>query len=255
MWSESQVTVQWTANTRRRVSQVESAIESAWQAALARPGVHLFDGPMCRLESWTVYQNKLCLHISESSYKLFLGTNMAHPEFAAEFGPEVMANPVGVSPALRTADQQLLLGRRNASLAYYPGRVHPFAGSMEPSDAGPFATARRELGEELSLHPEEIADLKCTGIAQDQSLLQPELIFAARTILTRAQIESRLDKVEHDAIWSIPATTDAIQAAVTQDKFLTPVAIAALVYWGRMNWGPEELGQDWQIDAPHDVIF
>ena len=28
-------------------------IEEAWQTASARPGVKLFDGPMCRLESWS----------------------------------------------------------------------------------------------------------------------------------------------------------------------------------------------------------
>ena len=27
-----------------------------------------------------------------------------------------------------------MLGRRNASVAYYPGRVHPFSGSLEPQE-------------------------------------------------------------------------------------------------------------------------
>ena len=31
-------------------AQVEQQIERAWRAAMARPGIQLFDGPMCRLE-------------------------------------------------------------------------------------------------------------------------------------------------------------------------------------------------------------
>ena len=85
---------------------------------------------MCRLERWTVSPDgsRLRLSLSETSYKPFYGTNMSHPELADRFGADVMANPVGVSPALETADGYLLLGRRNSAVAYYPGRLHPFAG-------------------------------------------------------------------------------------------------------------------------------
>ena len=150
-WSSSQVSISWIPNSRRIIPEVETAIDAAWANALARPGVHLFDGPMCRVESWAATDDRLCLTLSKSTYKSFLGTNMANPKFADDFGPEVMANPLGVSPALVTADRQLLLGRRNASVAYYPNRVHPFAGSMEPADADPFASIYREMQEELSL--------------------------------------------------------------------------------------------------------
>jgi 8-oxo-dGTP pyrophosphatase MutT (NUDIX family) len=239
-WTPSQVRITWSLNTRQIITKVESAIETAWQTALARPGVHLFDGPMCRLESWTATDDQLNLTLSKSNYKTFLGTNMAHPEFADQFGPQVMANPLGVSPALRTSDGYILLGRRNASVAYYPGRVHPFAGSMEPTDADPFAAIFRELHEELSLGENEIRDIRCTGIAQDQSLRQPELIFAAASGRSRAQIEASLDPVEHHAMWSMPASANAIANATVNDQTLTPVAVAALVLWGRI-----EFGQNW----------
>ena len=45
---------------------------------------------------------------------------------------DCLANPVGVSPALLSADNFLIMGRRNASVAYYPNRIHPFAGALEP---------------------------------------------------------------------------------------------------------------------------
>ena len=36
--------------------------------------------------------------------------------------------------SLLTRDGWLLYGRRNATVAYYPNRVHPFAGTLEPGD-------------------------------------------------------------------------------------------------------------------------
>jgi 8-oxo-dGTP pyrophosphatase MutT (NUDIX family) len=239
-WSRSQVTVHRTPSARRIVPQVESAIDTAWASALSRPGVHLFDGPQCRLESWTADATRLQLALSPSTYKIFLGTNMANPQFTAQFGPEVMANPLGVSPALMTADHHLLLGCRSAAVAYHPNRVHPFAGCMEPDDADPFETVLRELKEELSIAPEEITQLHCIGLAEDLQLHQPELVFSAITNQTKSQIQSRLDLLEHRSIWSIPAETDAVETAVSLDNRLTPIAAASLLLWGRLN-----AGQDW----------
>jgi 8-oxo-dGTP pyrophosphatase MutT (NUDIX family) len=162
---------------------------------------------------------------------------MSHPEFADEFGPDVMANPVGVSPALQTSDGFLMLGQRNVSMAYYPGRIHPFAGCMEPSDADIFTAVRRELAEELSFTPQDIADIQLTGIVEDTNLRQPELIFSVTSILTRQQIEARLDRVEHLGIWAIPATAENVKSTIFKNDQLTPVAIAALLLWGRIHFG------------------
>ncbi len=237
-WSPGCVNSSAVPSSRLLIPEVEAAIEAAWTHALSRPGVYLFDGPMCRLESWQADADRLCLHLSPTSYKIFLGTNMRHPEFADRFGPRVMANPVGVSTALFTADGYLLLGRRNASLAYYPNRVHPFAGSMEPKDADVFATVRRELAEELSFSDGDIAGIRFTGIAEDISLRQPEAILAVESKRSRAEIESRLDRAEHHSIWSTHATEQGIAAAVANPE-LTPIAIAALLLWGRPRLGRE----------------
>ncbi|HSI33267.1 MAG: NUDIX domain-containing protein [Phycisphaerae bacterium] len=239
-WSEGCLRAAWVADGRRRVPEVEALIDAAWARATARPGVHLFDGPMCRLERWRATAEELRLELSRTTYKAFLGTNLAHPELADRYGRDVLANPVGVSPALVTADGWLMMGRRNDSVAYYPRRVHPFAGALDPTDAGPFAAVRRELREELSLADDEVTGIRCTGIAEDKSIRQPELIFAARTTVTRAEIERRLDATEHHGAWSAPATAGGVAAALVSAEAFTPVAVAALVLWGRV-----ELGEGW----------
>jgi 8-oxo-dGTP pyrophosphatase MutT (NUDIX family) len=236
---------------RRSVPEVEALIESAWRAAVARPGVKLFDGKMCRLESWRASPDLLELTLSETSYKPFLGTNLTRPDLADRHGPEILANPVGVSPALITVDGYLMMGRRNASVAYYPNRIHPFAGAMDPGDLDPFAAIRRELREELALADADLVDdgIRCTGIAEDLSIRQPELIFTARTIRTRQDIESRLDDSEHHSTWSVPATHAGIESALASSDRFTSVAVAAILLFGRI-----EVGSEWFARASARLV-
>jgi hypothetical protein len=240
-WPIGQVQTNWTASTRRLLPEVESAIELAWQQALAVPAALLFDGPMCRMENFDAQPDRLQLTISPCTYKSFFGTNMTNPQFAQQFGADVMANPIGLSTALRSSDGSLLLGRRNQNVAYYPGKIHPFAGTLEPHDADVFAALRRELREELSLAPADLTDLRCLGIVADNRLKQPELIFAVDSNLSRSEIVSQLDTTEHRSAYSIPATADGIDSALAADgDQMTPVAVASLLLWGRLR-----LGVDW----------
>jgi 8-oxo-dGTP pyrophosphatase MutT (NUDIX family) len=238
-WGPGAVVARRAPGTRPLVRTVEELIDQAWSRALARPGVQLFDGPMCRLESASASPRRLRLDLSRTTYKAFLGTNLSHPELADRYGPAVLANPVGVSAALETADGFLLLGRRNASVAYYPNRVHPFAGALEPGDAGDvFAAVRRELREELSLSEPDVADVRCAGLVEDRALRQPELIFLARCRQTRESVEGKLDPVEHRGTWSVRAARDTIGQALSEPE-LTPVAVASLLLWGRARFGAE----------------
>ncbi|HET6250386.1 MAG TPA: NUDIX domain-containing protein [Tepidisphaeraceae bacterium] len=228
-WCRDQVNVSWVESSRKTIPPVDRLIEQSWTAAMARPGIKLFDGPMSRLESWHANPCELQLHLSQTSYKIFLGTNLTHPELAAEYGREVMANPVGLSAAIFSSDGYLLFGRRNSSVAYYPNRVHPFAGCLEPRDGEDvFAAIERELTEELGMSRADIDDIRCRGIVEDRELLQPELIFRVLSTRTRDEVERRVDEKEHVGSWAIEATPAAI-AAAKQDPELTPVAVGALM--------------------------
>src|SRR4051794_39453034 len=246
-WAPGDVRTRWVRPARVLPAEVRTVIDREWAEALARPGVNLFDGPMCRLESWHADAGggRLELVLGPTSYKHFLGTNMRRPDLADQFGPTVLANPVGVSAIVQTSDGYLLLGRRNASVAYYPSRIHPFAGSLEPVDSGadasggpdPFAAVLRELAEELSFSPADVADLRCTGLVEDTALRQPELIFRAATPRTRAAVEAQVARDEHHASVATEATEGGV-GRLLQDAALTPVAIAALLLWGRLALGP-----------------
>jgi 8-oxo-dGTP pyrophosphatase MutT (NUDIX family) len=249
-WTREQVHLAQAQPMRRIVPEVEDLIEQAWQQATSQPGVNLFDGPMCRLESWSAAPERLSLALSETSYKAFLGTNLHHPELADRYGREILANPFGVSPALQTADGWLMMGRRNGSVAYYPNRIHPFAGAVEPRDAlNVFDAVMRELKEELGFTSDDVADVRCTGIAEDRSIRQPELIFRVLSTRTKAEIEAGVDRTEHHASWSIPATAEALDEALKDTSPMTPVGVAALLLWGRGSFGVE-----WFEERMHQAI-
>jgi hypothetical protein len=244
-WRPGQILIEWVPSSwPGDIAPVNGQIERAWDAAKRRLGDKLFDGPMCRMESWSRddASGALRLRLSTTSYRIFLGTNLTNAHLADQYGVGVLARPVGVSPALVSADNWLMLGRRNASVAYYPNRVHPFAGALEPREnVTPFDEVRRELREELSLGGDDVSDIVCTGIVEDTILRHPEMIFAARSTLTRGRIEAQVDEEEHHDSFAVRATAEEVERAlVDSGEPFTPVARATILLFGRI-----EFGQDW----------
>lgn len=229
----------------------KALIEHAWNTAKASLGDKLFDGPMCRLESFRLLNDSLLLNLSLTSYKQFLGTNLTHAALADQLGQNSLASPLGLSSALTAADGTLLLGQRNNLVAYYPNRIHPFAGALEPHphNTDVFAEIQRELHEELALTPSAISDLQCLAIAEDRSLRQPELVFLVRSTLTQQQIQSQLDPTEHLQTFAVKPNPAAALHTLQHQPLLTPIAAATLLLWGR-----ETFGLDWFNAASTPLI-
>jgi hypothetical protein len=239
-WEHDQVTCAWAPSTFSPPIPVRAEIDRSWEMLARRPGVNLFDGPMCRLESSRADDASLSMLFSQTSYKCFCGTNMHNPQFAAQHGPAAMANPLGLSVALISRDGSLVLGRRNERVAYYPGRIHPFAGALEPSDAlDVFSAVERELSEEMALSPTDVTQLRCLGLAEDLSLLQPELIFYAQATKTLAELKQGLDHAEHEAMVAIDTTPETFDRELASAKLYTPIALATLLLCGHHLFGPD----------------
>jgi hypothetical protein len=226
-WKRGTISVQVVPSTRRIVPEVEAAIDEAWREGQERLGARLFDGPMCRIEGWSA-TDSLSLQLSLTSYRIFYGTNL-NPKVSDRFRSDVCANPVGISSGLQTQDDWLLFGKRNSTVAYYPDRVHPFAGALEEKDLSDvFGSVERELHEELRLSPADIVSICCIGIAEDQTIRHPELIFRTRVKLTRGQIEAQIHHDEHGGSVAIHVDPDAIEEALLHPGEFTPIAIATL---------------------------
>jgi 8-oxo-dGTP pyrophosphatase MutT (NUDIX family) len=165
---------------------------------------------------------------------------MHNPQFAAQYGEAAMANPLGMSVALISEDGFLAMGRRNERVAYYPGRIHPFAGALEPEDGlDVFGAVERELSEELGLSAAEIGEMKCLGMAEDRRLAHPELICHAEARQTLHELRRRVDEAEHDAIVAIEVKSDVFERELGSAKLYTPIALATILLCGRERFGKE----------------
>lgn len=223
-FDESHVRTAWTASTRAVVPEVERLIEESWQRATSRPGVRLFDGAVARCESISIDQHTLRISLSRTSYRIVVGTNFENPHLADAFGPQVLAYPLGVSAGLISSDGFLVLGRRNASVAYYPNRVHPFAGSLEVRESiNLFDDVRRELREELNFRERDIESIVCVGVVEDLRMRHPETVYLVRTPRTLVEVRATMDAEEHTALWH--ARLDRLGDAAG-DESLTPFAQA-----------------------------
>lgn len=222
-WRRGQLSTAIVPSTYDPHPTLAGLIQFAWDEGCSRPGVHLFDGPLCRFERLVANDQHLHLDVSHCRYKQFFGTNGSHPEWADQHGWNTLANAIGTSAALVSSDGWLIFGRRSHSLALYPGWAHPFGGILEPGDSiDLISEMQRELHEEIGLADSDISDLACIGLVRDPQLRQPELIYLARSLLTRHELESRLDPEEHSGCWSVRANGEAIALALRVED-LTPV--------------------------------
>jgi hypothetical protein len=240
-WPAERLHSTWEPSSLALPEALRRAVDDAWDRALARPGVNLFDGPLCRLERFGVDHLGLHLQLSPTSYRLFMGTNGLNPQWADQHGPQVMANAVGTSVVLRSADGHLVFGRRSQAVALYPGHAHPFGGTIEPAaDGSPpdlLGEMRRELQEEVGIADADLDDLRIIALLEDGRLRQPELVYIATCRLGADAIVARLDPQEHTACWLIADHQDAIDGILRGGGAITPVLAGALLTWGWRRFG------------------
>jgi hypothetical protein len=211
-----------------RDERLDEDLAGPWQREKQRLGGKLFDGAMCRYESHEIVDSRLVLRVSRTSYRVFVETNLFGPR---DLPTRCLCNPVGVSATLRCGDDVLLFGRRGDGVAYYPRRLHPFAGSLDwPDNAQPidvFAECRRELHEELSLTTMDVPTLAVVGLVEDVDLRHPEVVLHAETPLSSDEVAARLDAAEHAGVERVADEPAAVERASRDERF-TPVARASM---------------------------
>ncbi|HUU58785.1 MAG TPA: hypothetical protein VMZ50_04525, partial [Phycisphaerae bacterium] len=134
-YAPGQIILQWSDRVRSTNDQVDQLIEQTWKAETARTGSagqKLFNGKLCRLLQCTATKEKMTLTVGAVSYREFLGTNLRSAYIRYVYGPEVLADPLGVSAAVVAGDGFLVLGRRSRHVVCHPGRIHPIGGMVEP---------------------------------------------------------------------------------------------------------------------------
>jgi hypothetical protein len=243
------VKLTWTHRRRSSTAEIDRLIDRAWSQATdlaRRTGRTLYDGQLCRLIDHTIDGRTLHLVAGAVSFREFLGTNYAHPHLVHTAGPEVLANPLGVSAAVVASDGFLVLARRSDQVTWHGGIVHPIGGIVELNDAGrpphPFDAIVSELREETGAPRPRAGAIVCLGLVRDRSLWQPELVFRievdsdVRTL--RASARAAVEGHEHAELLAVrDRPTSAVSFIERHAAETTPVALATLLLHGLNRWG------------------
>lgn len=245
------IDVHWSQARRRSAEKIDQAIDKTWaeqSRRVQRDGVDLYDGRLCRLVQCQEQQGRLSLTLGEVSFREFVGTNLMNPRMRHLYGEDVLADPLGVSAAVTTADGHLLLGRRSKTVFFHAGMIHPVGGIVEMAEAGeadahPFRAMRRELYQELGIAGEDVTDrLWCIGLVRDKVIWQPEMIFDIHLKLDLRAIRGAHvaadDAAEHTELVFLRNDSGAVVSFLRDhDSELTPVAKATLLLHGLRAWG------------------
>jgi 8-oxo-dGTP pyrophosphatase MutT (NUDIX family) len=241
---------------RESTPKIDAAIAATWdkqlRAAQAAWRV-LFNGDMLRYiahdQTATPDGDALALRVGPTNYRDFVGTNLFNRHRVDEFGWHRFSNPIGTTATILTTDGFICYGRRSRRVSYHANHVHTFGGALEACDAGPngrvdaFASVLRELHEELALERSDIREIVCAGLIRDREIHQPEMLFEARVALTADELTARWQTAEsrdeHEAIVRLRDDPDAIAPFLATCGPIAPVAVGALMLYGRNCWGAE----------------
>lgn len=244
------VTVDWHDRPRPIGRAVQELIDATWDKQTRKAHQtdrKLFNGRLCRLIDCASPGQGLRLQLGPVDFKTFLGTNLTHAHLRYEHGPDILGDALGVSAALQTDDDFLLLGRRSEHVYYHPGRIHPIGGVVEPPEAQgqapcPFGTMSEELHQELGLKAGAIEEILCLGLVRDKHIVQPELIFDVKVRADvselRAGAVGAKDSMEHDELLHVRDHPSSVISFIEANAAeMTAVAQAALLLHGLRHWG------------------
>jgi 8-oxo-dGTP pyrophosphatase MutT (NUDIX family) len=250
-FARDEVLVTWSDLPRATNDSVEKLIDASWCDQTQRAeGVRtqIFNGQLCRLISHRCENAHLNLTLGPVSFKEFIGTNATQAYIRHLHGPEVMADPLGVSAAVCTNDGLIVLGMRNKDMIQYAGRIHPVGGTVEPPEdhtaasPDPFQAILDELHEETAVPPEKVSNILCLGLVRDRNTVQPELIFDVHVdcdvVSLFASAATAVDAAEHSSMVPVRDHPGAVVSFMEQHfSQLTPVAMATLLLHGLRHWG------------------
>ncbi len=244
-----QLRVSWSDQVRPSNEKLDALIDEAWSRETGKAeqtGRRLFNGQLCRLIHYGGSDQFLELTIGPVGYKEFIGTNLTQAYVRYVHGPDVMADPLGVSTCLTTTDGFLLLGKRSKKVAYHAERIHPFGGMVEPRKDGtvpsPFQRLLAEVHEETNVSSDMVGECVCVGLVRDKHIVQPELIFDTKVTADLETIrELSKDASDiHEHTEMVPVLNHpAAVVTFIEKRFneLTGIALAVLLLHGLRSWG------------------
>jgi hypothetical protein len=232
-FSPAEVAVSWDAEPCRAAAELQEAINRAWERL--DPNPH-FNGRIARLDGWQVRGRVLRLQLRPTDYKTLLYSNNHADEIVGRWGEKQLANALGISAVVISADEQVILMQRSQRVGEFPGAYDVFGGHIDvPASGDPpdlFASMAQELEEELALSV-NACELSCFGLLQALLPRKPELLFIAKCRLESEALmlaaKGARDCYEYSRLLKIAARPTEIASFLRLDGERTsPSAFGAL---------------------------
>jgi|SRR3989344_5460373 len=179
--------------------ELTAQIEEIWAPKAAKG---YFPGPLVRLEKFNLTPDgKLTLTLGKTDFKEYVGSRSL--DSLRKYGVENIANPLGASSVLITADNKLVIAQKVQGDA--AGSIDAIGGYVDPrKDTDPktgeidlFNTATREVLEETGMKSGEISDIQCLGLSYEYAGLCHFIAsFVLKTQLSSEEIKRRVGDKE-----------------------------------------------------------
>lgn len=234
------ISVKHSNETIRHTRRLDDHIERTWNDYLnIRPGA--YNNPLVLVISSSYDQSGLILVTGVTDFKERVTTQTASVK--KEFGESSVATTLGVGILPITADNKLIL----AQVQYYHrskmGGLHNLGGLVDPSkdiDEGSInlaKAARREASEETGLNQNEFVIDACSGGIQSKESFAIDILFRAKTNLTKADILKRSGDGEVSLIF-IDNDPEAVRYLLLRNlKTVTSPCIGSLYLYGKQIFG------------------
>lgn len=242
---EGEISVTWNPFPAPLPRSLSRSINLHWHAVRGQrsPDTMLFNGPLCRLDSYSLEKDHLRLWLSKTSYKHLLYCNDHALQVIGCWGEEYLSHALGISAVVSTADGHIPIMRRSIAVGEFPGSLDVFGGHINPDkdiaeDApDPFCGMKAELYGELGIAPNDIAHLSCIGMVKNTRYVKPELVFAAHIGLTLQEVKetafAAVEAMEFSDIISFADDKCDLCGFLSQhQQELTPSAHGSLYLYG-----------------------
>jgi len=245
---KDKIAIQDTQETIERPNEVQEKIEENWlkrRHEVEQRGGRLVDRPKVILLDTQIKADKLYIKLGRGRYKDFVGT---YETELHDTNLELVPRNFSISALLETADGYIVLLKRSKRVFQYPSWISTFGGSVEPEDVDdkgnidPFKTVTREVSEEAGISPESIHDIQCLGFTKDIHTKVEDMMFQAKTLLTKDEIEKqqRNQHLEEGESVMVLANPDEIRRKVLEfSKIFVSDGVAILALYGRRKFGEE----------------
>lgn len=251
-YSQADVVVAYIDEPMKKTPKLEELIEKVWEEQRRRAEKRqtiLFAGDLCRLIDYGERDGKLYLTFGKTDYKELMGTNIAYPVIREILGEQYMSNGTGLSAAIRTSDERLVLGQRSETLAEEAGYYHVCGGHLCPARhiwqgrLDPFSAVADGIEQEFGVAKRRISNTVCLGLAINSKTYKPGLIFYVDLDMTFKEVLGGLAnaprEMEHTEIFSVWDRKQSLRSFLLANKHkIAPIGQACLWMYGieRKYW-------------------